>query len=200
MPGLLRLWMTRFHFRVPFIFRPASSKRKGFSNSLTLEGVITATAIAADRAHYLTDIAVNAGVLAALGVARTTGWVRADPVFALAISGYMLWNAWEIARGALVQLLDRELPQDERRRIERTVMACPGVRGIHDMRTRDAGDRVFVEFHLEVDPFLPVEQGHAIADKAEATVAGLFPRRAEVTAHIEPAGIDDERLDQVLRD
>jgi cation diffusion facilitator family transporter len=154
------------------------------------------TAIAADRAHYLTDIAVNVAVLAALGIARTTGWVHADPLFALAISGYMLWNAWEIARGALVQLLDRELPQEERRRIEGAVLACPGVRGIHDLRTRDAGDRVFVEFHLEVDRFLPVEQGHAIADKAEAAVAGLFHRRAEVTAHIEPAGIDDERLDE----
>lgn len=149
------------------------------------------TAIAAaDRAHYLTDIVVNVGVLAALGIAHETGWARADPLFALAISGYMLWNAREIARGALVQLLDRELPQDERLRIERAVTACPGVRGVHDMRTRDAGNRVFVEFHLEVDPLLPVEQGHAIADKAEAAVADLFSRRADVTAHIEPAGID----------
>jgi ferrous-iron efflux pump FieF len=157
------------------------------------------TAIAADRAHYLTDIMVNVGVLAALGITHETSWVRADPLFALAISGYMLWNAREIARGALGQLLDRELPQDERLRIERGVMACPGVRGIHDIRTRDAGDRVFVEFHLEVDPLLPVEQGHAIADKAEAAVADLFSRRADVTAHIEPAGIDDERLDEALR-
>jgi cation diffusion facilitator family transporter len=156
------------------------------------------TAIAADRAHYLTDVAVNVAVLAALGIAHSTGWMRADPLFALAISGYMLWNAWDIARGALAQLLDRELPQDERRRIEHAVLACPGVRGIHDLRTRDAGDRVFVEFHLEVDGFLPVEEGHAIADKAEAAVKGLFPRRAEVTAHIEPAGINDERLDDVL--
>ena len=106
------------------------------------------TAIAADRAHYLTDIAVNVAVLAALAISHSTGWMRADPLFALAISGYMLWNAWEIADGALVQLLDRELPREERRRIERAVLACPGVRGIHDLRTRDAGDRVFAEFHL----------------------------------------------------
>jgi cation diffusion facilitator family transporter len=158
------------------------------------------TAIAADRTHYLTDVPVNVAVLGALGIAHSTGWMRADPLFALAISGYMLWNAWEIAQGALVQLLDRELPREERRRIERAVLACPGVRGIHDLRTRDAGDRAFVEFHLEVDPCLPVEQGHAIADKAETSVAGLFPRRAGVIAHIEPAGIDDERLDEkVLR-
>ena len=52
------------------------------------------TAIAADRAHYMTDIALNAAVLAALGVTQVTGWTRADPAFALAISGYMLWNAY----------------------------------------------------------------------------------------------------------
>jgi cation diffusion facilitator family transporter len=37
------------------------------------------TAIAADRAHYLTDVAVNGAVLLALGVTKLTGWTRADP-------------------------------------------------------------------------------------------------------------------------
>src|SRR5271157_2515405 len=54
------------------------------------------TAIAADRAHYLADIALNAAVLLALGVTGWTGWTRADPAFALAISVYMLWNARSI--------------------------------------------------------------------------------------------------------
>ena len=63
------------------------------------------TAIAADRAHYVTDIAVNAAVLTALAVTRLTGWQRADPAFALVISGYMLWSARGIAKKALVQLL-----------------------------------------------------------------------------------------------
>ena len=66
---------------------------------------------------------------------------------------------------------------------------------MHDLRTRDAGDRVFIEFHLEVDGGLPVARGHAIADVAEKAAKGLFPEGAEVTAHIEPAGIRDERLD-----
>jgi hypothetical protein len=59
------------------------------------------TAISADRAHYATDVAVNVAVLAALGVTRLTGWERADPVFAMAISGYMLWNSRGIALEAL---------------------------------------------------------------------------------------------------
>src|SRR3954447_16923949 len=49
-------------------------------------------AIAADRAHYATDIAVNLAVFAALGLTLLTGWQRADPVFALGIAGYILWN------------------------------------------------------------------------------------------------------------
>jgi ferrous-iron efflux pump FieF len=153
------------------------------------------TAIAADRAHYMTDVAVNAGVLVALGVTRFTGWERADPVFALAISGYMLWNAYGIAMAVLTQLLDRELPTEDRRHIEDAIRACSGVRAMHDLRTRHAGDRIFVEFHLEVDGQLTVKQGHAIGDLAEAAVVDLLPGVVEVTAHLEPFGIKDERLD-----
>jgi ferrous-iron efflux pump FieF len=153
------------------------------------------TAIAADRAHYMTDIALNTGVLLALGVTRLTGWERADPVFALAISGYILWNAQHIAQTVLTQLLDRELQIADRQRIEDVVLGCPGVRAMHDLRTRNAGDRTFVEFHLEVDENLTVKRGHAIGDLAEAAVANLLPGVVEVTAHLEPFGIDDERLD-----
>jgi ferrous-iron efflux pump FieF len=153
------------------------------------------TAIAADRAHYMTDVAVNAGVLAALGVTRFTGWERADPAFAFVISGYMAWNAYNIAKVVLSQLLDRELPSDDRQHIEEVVRGCAGVRDIHDLRTRYAGDRIFVEFHLEVDGHLTVDQGHRIGDLAEAAVVKLLPGTVEVIGHLEPFGIDDERLD-----
>jgi cation diffusion facilitator family transporter len=153
------------------------------------------TAIAADRAHYVTDIAVNLAVLSALGLAKVTGWDRADPVFALAISGYILSSGYGIARDALKQLLDRELPRDDRRRIKEAILSCADVRGLHDLRTRNAEDRIFVEFHLEVGGALSVDQGHAIGDLAEAAVRQLFPSIVEVTAHLEPAGISDDRLD-----
>lgn len=156
------------------------------------------TAIAADRAHYLTDVGLNAAVLAALGVTQWTGWTRADPAFALAISGYMLWSAYAIARAALEQLLDRELPSEERRRIETTLRACPGVRDIHDLRTRFSGDRTFVEYHVEVDSRLTVDVGHAIGDATELAIQNLLPGVVEATAHVEPHGIEDARLDDAV--
>jgi ferrous-iron efflux pump FieF len=156
------------------------------------------TAIAADRTHYFADIAVNAAVLLALAVTKWTGWVRADPAFALAIAGYMLWSAYAIAGESLEQLLDHELPRDDRRRIKETVRACSGVRDIHDLRTRFSGDRTFVEYHLEVDPGLTVDIGHAIGDATETAVQKLLPGTVEATAHIEPYGIADQRLDDVV--
>ncbi|RFU49211.1 cation diffusion facilitator family transporter [Paraburkholderia sp. DHOC27] len=155
------------------------------------------TAIAADRAHYVTDVAVNLAVLIALLLERFLGWGRADAIGALAISAYMLWNARGMAADALFQLLDRELDLDERARVEAALLRCEGVQAVHDLRTRNGGDRVFVEFHVEVDGALTVAAGHAIADRAEKTVQGLFDA-ADVTAHLEPAGIDDERLDDLV--
>ncbi|HZZ61426.1 MAG TPA: cation diffusion facilitator family transporter [Roseiarcus sp.] len=155
-------------------------------------------AIAADRAHYLADIALNAVVLIALGVVQWTGWIRADPAFAFVISGYMLWSANAIVREALEQLLDQELPSEDRRRIKVVVRACPGVRDIHDLRTRFSGDRTFVEYHLEVDPGLTVDIGHAIGDATEVAVQNLLPGTVEATAHVEPHGIDDPRLDDAV--
>jgi ferrous-iron efflux pump FieF len=155
-------------------------------------------AIAADRAHYRADVAVNLAVVAAFAVTRLTGWQRADPAFALLIAAYMLWTGRNIAAVALHQLLDRELSSDVRQRIEQVILATPGVSGLHDLRTRTTGDRTFVDFHLEVAGLVTVDRGHEIGDLAEAAVTALFPAGADVTAHLEPAGIRDERLDAKL--
>src|SRR5579863_650482 len=72
------------------------------------------TAIAADRAHYLADVLLNGAVLAALALTRLTGWGRADPAFALVIAGFMIWSAWHVASAASRQLLDHELPEEQR--------------------------------------------------------------------------------------
>ena len=157
------------------------------------------TAIAADRTHYLMDAVLNGAVLAALALTRVTGWERADPTFALVIAGYMIAGARRVAVTASRQLLDHELPHEQRERIKEVAVTCSGARGIHDLRTRDAGDRVFVEFHLEVDGHVSVHEGHDIVDAVERAVAALFPKETDVIGHLEPAGIADERLDDRVR-
>jgi ferrous-iron efflux pump FieF len=145
------------------------------------------TAIAADRAHYVNDTLLNGAVLAALVLTRVTGWEWADPAFALVIAGYMVKSARQVAVIVSRQLLDQELPDDHRERIEAAALACSGAQRIHDLRTRDAGDRAFVEFRLDVDGRLSVQDGHEIVDAAERAIAALFPKETEVIGHLEPA-------------
>ena len=153
------------------------------------------SAIIADRQHYVADIVFNIGVLAALGTNWLTGWERVDPAVGMALSFYMLGSAWKMMRPALHALLDEELPAADRAKIKQAVRACAGAVDLHDLRTRNASDRNFIEFHLELDGDLSVRAGHDICERAAAAVRALYSGNAEVLIHAEPAGIKDERLD-----
>jgi len=154
-------------------------------------------AISADSVNYRGDLLGNLAVVAALVITEATGELRIDPAFAIAIAAVLVANAVGIARGALDVLMDRELPAAERQRIRDVVMAHPDARGLHDLRTRSAGDTVFIELHLELDPDLTLAEAHDIADAVELALREAFPS-AEVILHQEPEGLDDERLDHRL--
>ncbi|WP_445599067.1 cation diffusion facilitator family transporter [Azospirillum sp. A39] len=151
-------------------------------------------AIGADRLHYTGDLLTNAAVIAAIVLTAWTGVAAIDSLAALGIAAFLLRGARGVAIDALAVLMDRELAQEERDRIARIVLAHPGARGLHDLRTRNAGIGVFIELHLEVDPELSVGEAHDIADAIERELMGAFPNSAALI-HQEPAGLDDERLD-----
>lgn len=154
-------------------------------------------AIDADSVHYRADLLGNTAVIAALVLTDATGELRIDPLFAIGIAAFLVTGAVRIAREALGVLMDRELPAGDRERIRAVVMAHPQSRGLHDLRTRSAGDRVFIELHLELDPSLTLADAHDVADAVEGALRDAFPN-AEVILHQEPEGLDDERLDHRL--
>ena len=125
-------------------------------------------AIKADSLHYVGDLLVNAAVIVALLLSVELGWHVADPLFGLAIAAYILKNAWQITRGAYDMLMDRELPEEERRRIKEVVLAHPNVIDMHDLRTRSSGPQTFIQVHIEMDGALSLYRAHAIADEVEA--------------------------------
>ena len=139
-------------------------------------------AIKGDSAHYIGDLLTNLAVIAALLMTLEWGWSWVDPVFALGIAAYILKTAWGIGRHALDMLMDRELPESDRQKIESIVRAEPLVRGLHDLRTRASGPQLFIQLHLELDGNLPLMEAHAIADRLERRLEGEF-RGAEVIIH-----------------
>ena len=154
-------------------------------------------AVAADSLHYKGDLLINLAVIATLIVYANTGIVWLDPVVALAIAAYLLVNAVLVGRKALDLLMDRELPQSDRARIEAVVRADTRVRGLHDLRTRSSGTTTFIELHLELDGTLSLNEAHDIADAVETALAEAFPGAA-ILIHQEPAGLQDARLDDKI--
>lgn len=142
-------------------------------------------AISADQLHYMGDVLVNGAVILALVLATRFDWHFADPVFGIGIAAYILYNAWQIASGALDMLMDRELPEEERNRIRAVILDHRGVLGIHDLRTRASGPQIFIQCHIELDPHQSLLQAHAIADAVEGDLRDAFPG-AEVIVHQDP--------------
>ena len=146
--------------------------------------------VSADSLHYKGDLLINLSIIASLVL---TGWFDfplADPVFALGIAAYLLWNAKGIGGEALDMLMDRELPDEERRAILALARAHPGVLGVHDLRTRAAGPIRFIQMHLELDGDTRLAEAHEIADAVEAQIEAAFPG-ADVIVHQDPHGIPD---------
>ena len=144
-------------------------------------------AIAADSLHYASDVVLNIGVIVSLVIAGLFGLSWADPVIALALSAWIGHAAWEIVSRSTSELMDRELPRDDRLRIEEIALSHPDVHTIHDLRTRTAGRTVFIQFHLEIPGDLPLRKAHDIADTVEIAIAAEFPD-AEILIHQDPAG------------
>lgn len=149
-------------------------------------------AITADALHYASDLVVNGSVILALILVSVYGWQRADPIFGAGIGIYIVYTAWQIARSALDMLMDRELPDEDRKRIRSIAQAHAGVRAVHDLRTRASGPTTFVQLHLEVDGNMTLNEAHKIADTVEAEIRAAFPG-AEIIIHEDPAGIEEAR-------
>lgn len=155
-------------------------------------------AIRADYLHYKGDLLANLSVLAALLLSQYSIWPYFDPLFAAVISMTLLYSARDIGKESLGILMDRELSDADRAKIERLVRAHPAVRAIHDLRTRHSGHQMFIEFHLELDGDLSLRKAHDITEELELLLYKAFPS-AEILIHQEPAGIDDHRLDEKIK-
>lgn len=150
-------------------------------------------AIRADALHYATDLATNLATLIALTLAWA-GWPGMDALFGLGIGAYVLYSAVQIGREAVHLLMDRELPADQRRQIAELAIGVTGVRGVHGLRTRQSGQCVIVQLHLELDDDLPLMSAHRVALDAEAAIRAHYPG-ADITIHQDPASVGRESDD-----
>jgi ferrous-iron efflux pump FieF len=149
-------------------------------------------AITADELHYRSDVVLNLSVIAALVLGGALDLPILDPLFGAAIGVWIVYSAVRLARLSLFQLMDHELPDDEREKIRAIAQSHPEVAAAHDLRTRIAGPTAFIQLHIEMDGAMSLIRAHEISDEVEAKLRAAYPN-AEIIIHQDPEGVEEPR-------
>ena len=141
--------------------------------------------VAADRLHYLGDLIPNIGALLSLWASAQFGLTVIDGIVGLGAAVLLAVGALNIGAGAWHALMDRAVEPEIVAEIERITRSVPGIEGFHDLKTRRAGSRFFVNLHLEIDGELPLHDAHEIAAEVVRAILRAYPT-AEVITHMDP--------------
>ena len=138
--------------------------------------------VAADRLHYMGDLLPNMGAIISLWASKSFGLGSIDSVVALTAAAIMAVGALRIGKGAFDALMDRTADPAIVAGIAAIAADWPGVRGFHDLKTRMAGSRVFVNLHIELDGEQSLRDAHAIGAALRRAILQAYPQ-ADVIIH-----------------
>ena len=146
-------------------------------------------ALEGDAAHLRTDAYTSGGVLIGLAFVHVTGAEWLDPVVALVIAGAIVATGLRIVVRSWGVLVDEALPDTEIAAIREVIEAFAGrgVVGYHQLRTRRAGARRYVDLHLQFRSGTSLEDAHGTAHALQDEIASRLPGGADVLIHLEPA-------------
>jgi ferrous-iron efflux pump FieF len=154
--------------------------------------------VAADRLHYLGDLLPNIGAIAALWASQQFGMAALDSIIALGTAGLLVLGALRIGKAAWDALMDRQADQSIIDGIAAIAQGWPGVQGFHDLKTRSAGSRVFVNLHIELDGDQSLRAAHDIGAALRRAILARYPQ-ADVIIHKDVARTETE-LSQIESD
>ncbi|MDR5799213.1 MULTISPECIES: cation diffusion facilitator family transporter [Caballeronia] len=145
------------------------------------------------RSDAASSLVVGVGI-----VGNLAGYPILDPIAALIVGLLVVKMGWHFGWDALHDLMDRSADEHEVIAVRQTLLATPGVIGVHDLRTRKMGDMIVVDVHIEVDAAISVEAGHEIAVAARQHVLARH-RVLNVMTHVDPRklnGVDGAAIQQ----
>lgn len=135
----------------------------------------------ADAGHTMSDIYVSLSVIASLFFSYL-GYKRVDAFFALAVTGFIAYQSFQIFRQTIPVLVDAaSLDSSE---IEKLALAVSGVKACNDIRSRGRAGNLFVEMVVLVTPD-NLMQAHSLTEQIESKLKEKFGQMA-ITIHFEP--------------
>ncbi|HZJ35015.1 MAG TPA: cation diffusion facilitator family transporter [Gillisia sp.] len=146
------------------------------------------TALKADAWHHRSDAITSLMAFIGISIALFLGkgYETADDWAALLASGFILYNAYQILRPALGEVMDEHMYDDMIDNIRKEAEKVPGVKETEKCLVRKAGMTFHVDLHVAVNAGITVKEGHNIAHRVKDRLLSEFPEIADVLIHIEP--------------
>jgi cation diffusion facilitator family transporter len=155
-----------------------------FRYMLRIAERVRSSMLVANAWHARSDAVSSLVVLLGIG-GNLLGFPLLDPIAALIVGLMIVRTGWNFFWQALNDLMDKAVSVEESQAIRHTLLATPGVFGVHDLRTRRMGDMTIVDVHLELDGNQTVSAGHAIANLARQRVMAQHAV-LDVMTHVDP--------------
>jgi ferrous-iron efflux pump FieF len=141
--------------------------------------------VESDSIHYVTDVLSGALIIISLLLSRSAELSFIDPVLAIAISIYIALTAFKIGKRAFDNLMNKEIDIKDKNRIIEIINSNKKHNGFHDMKTRSSGNKIFIQFDLEMDGSLSLQQAHDIAQEVMDSIMKEY-KNSEVVIHFDP--------------
>jgi cation diffusion facilitator family transporter len=160
------------------------AKEGMFRYMLAVAKRVRSQMLIANAWHARSDAASSLVVVVGI-IGNLLGYTFLDLVAAAVVGVMIGYMGWKLAFEALSELIDTGLEADEVEAIRQTLLTTPGVRSLHELRTRKMADNALVDAHIIVDPKISVSEGHYIAEAARQAVL-MNHHVMDVMVHIDP--------------
>ncbi|WP_242347395.1 cation diffusion facilitator family transporter [Mucispirillum schaedleri] len=145
----------------------------------------------ADAMHYSIDLYTNIGILAALFIIKLTGWTVIDSIVAALVAIYIIFSAIKLSVQVSKQLLDSRIEEEAYNKLLKVLDSFGSYHlDFHRLRTRSAGNEIFIDMHLTLCRKLTLDEVHQITDVIENAISKEISG-ADITIHPEPCSHTD---------
>lgn len=148
---------------------------------------INSTALKADAYHHLSDSLSSIGsVLGIVGILIGGKWAILDPIASLIIALFIIKVAIDILIAAFNEVVDKSADDEFNQKVYEIAKQVEGVQEINSLKTRQFGNRYYVELEIAVDPKITVEEGHAIGSMVHHNIEKELKEIKHCMVHVDP--------------
>lgn len=178
-PGMVALWAALLSIAL---------KEWTFRFTAKVGKEVQSQALIANAWHHRSDSLSSIGTAIGIGGAIFLGkdWAVLDPIAAVVVSVFIIRTAFTLVSGALDELLEKSLPDDQERQIEEIALSEPNVSGLHHLCTRRIGSSIAIEMHIRMPGNISLYESHIHATNIERKLRSHFGERTHINIHVEP--------------